>query len=129
MKRTLLAVAVFVGCALAVSGALAAEEPKAPPMKDVPKDMRTYYLAFLVAGPKFSARLTPARRADREAPGVHPEDGLREEAPARRALRRRGEVPRHRRGGGIVAGGGEGVDGAGPGGAGWLLRPRDPPGD
>jgi len=54
MKRTILAVAVVLGCALAVSGALAAEEPKAPPMKDVPKDMRTYYLALLVAGPKFS---------------------------------------------------------------------------
>src|SRR5262249_39399589 len=57
MERTIVAVAVFavfVGCVLAVSGALAAEEPNAPPMKDVPKDMRTYYLALLVAGPKFS---------------------------------------------------------------------------
>src|SRR5262249_58927677 len=57
MERTIVAVAVFavfVGCVLAVSGALAAEAPKAPPLKDVPKDMRTYYLAFLVAGPKFS---------------------------------------------------------------------------
>ena len=27
---------------------------KPHPMKDVPKDMRTYYVAFLVAGPKFA---------------------------------------------------------------------------
>jgi len=54
MKRTILAVAISIGCVLVVSGVWAAEQPSAPPMKDVPKDMRTYYLAFLVAGPKFS---------------------------------------------------------------------------
>lgn len=32
----------------------AAEQTKPPPMQDVPKDMRTYFVAFLVAGPKFA---------------------------------------------------------------------------
>jgi len=52
MRRTLMAVSF--GSLLAVGAAWAAEEPHPPAMKDVPKDMRTYYLAFLVAGPKFA---------------------------------------------------------------------------
>jgi len=44
----------LVGCLLAGSAVWAAAEGTAPQMKDVPKDMRTYYVAFLVAGPKFA---------------------------------------------------------------------------
>ncbi|MGZ5957944.1 MAG: YciI family protein [Myxococcaceae bacterium] len=43
-----------IGGLLAVGGVWAAEQAKPPSMKDVPKDMRTYYVAFLVAGPKFA---------------------------------------------------------------------------
>jgi uncharacterized protein YciI len=52
MRRWMIAVAV--GSLLAVTAAWAAEQAKPPPMKDVPKDMRTYYVMFLVAGPKFA---------------------------------------------------------------------------
>ena len=52
MHRTL--TAVSFGSLLAMGAAWAAEEPHPPAMKDVPKEMRTYYLAFLVAGPKFA---------------------------------------------------------------------------
>lgn len=48
------AVAVSMTCVLTGAGVWAAEKAKLPPMKDVPKDMRTYYVAFLVAGPKFA---------------------------------------------------------------------------
>ena len=41
-------------CLLAVGGVWAAEQTKPPPMQDVPKDMRKYFVAFLVAGPKFA---------------------------------------------------------------------------
>ena len=53
-------VAVSMGCALAATVGWGTEKAKLPPMKDVPKDMRTYYVAFLVAGPKFAPD-SPAR--------------------------------------------------------------------
>ena len=52
MHRSILTVSV--GCLLAAGAVWAAEQTAPPPMQDVPKDMRTYYLAFLVAGPKFA---------------------------------------------------------------------------
>lgn len=55
--------AVSFGCLVAVSAVWAAERAKPPPMKDVPKDMRTYYVAFLVAGPKFLPGDTPEHAA------------------------------------------------------------------
>jgi uncharacterized protein YciI len=47
------AIAVSASCLVAAAGVWAAEKTALPPMKDVPKDMRTYYVGFLVAGPKF----------------------------------------------------------------------------
>lgn len=52
MRRSVVRVSIW--CLLAVGVAWAAEQTPPPPMKDVPKDMRTYYVAFLVAGPKFA---------------------------------------------------------------------------
>src|SRR5947209_16484656 len=53
MRR--LAIAVSFGCLMGVGGVWAAEQQGTPPsMKDVPKDMGTYFVAFLVAGPKFA---------------------------------------------------------------------------
>lgn len=53
MRR--LGVAVSLGCLMALGGGRAAEPLAKPlPMKDVPKDMRTYFVALLVAGPKFA---------------------------------------------------------------------------
>jgi uncharacterized protein YciI len=52
MRR--LVIAVSLGSLLAVTAVWAAEQAKPPPMKDVLKDMRTYYVALLVAGPKFA---------------------------------------------------------------------------
>ncbi len=52
MRRSL--IAVSVGSLLAVTAVWAAEQAKPAPMKDVPKDMRTYQVALLVAGPKFA---------------------------------------------------------------------------
>jgi uncharacterized protein YciI len=48
------AIAVSTACFLAAVAGWAAERAKLPPMKDVPKDMRVYYVSFLVAGPKFA---------------------------------------------------------------------------
>ena len=48
------AFAVSTVCVLSAACGWAAENAKLPPMKDVPKDMRVYYLSFLVAGPKFA---------------------------------------------------------------------------
>ena len=48
------AIAVSTACFLAAVAGWAAEKAKLPPMKDVPKDMRVYYVSFLVAGPKFA---------------------------------------------------------------------------
>jgi uncharacterized protein YciI len=48
------------------SAALGAEQASsaAPPaMKDVPKDMKQYFVAFLVAGPKYTAEQSPERMA------------------------------------------------------------------
>ena len=52
MKRW--AFAISTACVLSAAGGWAAEKAKLPPMKDVPKDMRVYYVSFLVAGPKFA---------------------------------------------------------------------------
>ena len=57
------AVAASVACLLAAGVVWAAEQTKPPPMKDVPKDMRQYYVAFLVAGPKFVGGDTPEHAA------------------------------------------------------------------
>jgi len=48
------AIVVSTVCGLAAAGVWAAEKAKLPPMKDVPKDMRVYYVSFLVAGPKYA---------------------------------------------------------------------------
>ena len=45
---------VSTACLLATAGGWAAEKAQLPPMRDVPKDMRVYYLCFLVAGPQFA---------------------------------------------------------------------------
>jgi len=52
MRRSM--IAVSVGGLLAVTAVWAAEQAKPPPMKDVPKEMRMYYVMLLVAGPKFA---------------------------------------------------------------------------
>ena len=52
MRRWTLVVSMV--CVLTTVGGWAAERAKLPPMKDVPKDMRVYYVSFLVAGPKFA---------------------------------------------------------------------------
>ena len=48
------AIAVSASCLVAAAAAWAAEKATPPPLKDVPKDMRAYYVVFLVAGPRFA---------------------------------------------------------------------------
>ncbi|HZJ53655.1 MAG TPA: YciI family protein [Myxococcaceae bacterium] len=48
------AIAVSMGGLVAATAVWAAEKANPPPMKDVPKDMRTYYVVFLLAGPRFA---------------------------------------------------------------------------
>jgi len=45
------------------SAVWAAGAPRPPPMKDVPRDMRPYFLSFLVAGPKYVAGESPEHTA------------------------------------------------------------------
>jgi uncharacterized protein YciI len=52
MRRWTLVVSMV--CVLTTVGGWAAERAKLPPMKDVPKDMRVYYVSFLVAGPRYA---------------------------------------------------------------------------
>jgi len=58
-RRVTLAVVPF----LLATAVWAAGQSKSPPLKDVPKDMRPYFVAFLVAGPKHVAGESPEHTA------------------------------------------------------------------
>ena len=57
---------ISLGVSLALASAAAAADPSkaspAPPgTKNVPRDMKPYFVAFLVAGPKYTPEKTPER--------------------------------------------------------------------